>query len=79
MNAPETDLSACIRRMVKEYFHHLEGERCSSLHEMVLNSVEKPLIDVVLAQCDNNQTRAAEILGMNRTTLRKKMQRYQLL
>ena len=79
MKPVETELSACIRRMVEMYFQHLEGERCSALHDLVIHSVEKPLLEVVLAHCAQNQTRSAELLGLNRTTLRKKMQRYQLL
>lgn len=78
MKSPENELSSCIQHMVENYFHHLEGERCSALHDMVITSVEKPLLQVVLAHCDQNQTQAANILGLNRTTLRKKMQLYQL-
>ncbi|MDA8416004.1 MAG: Fis family transcriptional regulator [Betaproteobacteria bacterium] len=78
MNAPESDLSACIRRMVENYFEHLEGERCSALHDLVITSVEKPLLEVVLAHCAHNQTQTAQVLGLNRTTLRKKMQQYQI-
>ena len=69
----ETDLSACVRRVVAEYFHHLDGEKPGAIYEMVIRSVERPLLEVVLAHTEGNQTRAAEILGLNRNTLRKKM------
>jgi Fis family transcriptional regulator len=76
MSQKESELSACVRRMVGEYFRQLEGEKCSGVHEMVIVSVEKPLLEVVLAHTEGNQTRASEILGINRNTLRKKMQQY---
>ena len=72
----ESELSACVRRLVTDYFNHLDGEKCSSVHEMVITSVEKPLLEVVLHHTEGNQTRASEILGINRNTLRKKMQHY---
>jgi Fis family transcriptional regulator, factor for inversion stimulation protein len=59
--------------MVSEYFRHLDGEKPCAVYDAVLASVEKPMIEVVLLQAGGNQTRAAEILGLNRNTLRKKM------
>ena len=76
MSHSEPELSACVRRLVMDYFNHLGGEKCSNVHDMVISSVEKPLLEVVLAHTDGNQTRASEILGINRNTLRKKMQHY---
>jgi Fis family transcriptional regulator len=43
---------------------------------MVINCVEKPLIETVLQHAEGNQSRAAELLGINRNTLRKKIQQY---
>ncbi len=76
MSQAESELSACVRRLVQDYFHHLEGENCTGVHDMVLDSVEKPLLEVVLQHTQGNQTLASEILGINRSTLRKKIQRY---
>ncbi len=76
MTQTESELSACVRRLVQDYFQHLEGEPCTGVHDMVLESVEKPLLEVVLQQTQGNQTLASEILGINRSTLRKKIQRY---
>jgi Fis family transcriptional regulator len=76
MSKPESELSACVRRLVTDYFDHLDGEKCSGVHDMVIGSVEKPLLEVVLNHTEGNQTRASEILGINRNTLRKKMQHY---
>jgi Fis family transcriptional regulator, factor for inversion stimulation protein len=72
----EPELSACVRRVMKQYFKDLDGERPGPVFDMVVASVEKPLIEVVMQQSEGNQTRAAEILGINRNTLRKKMNEY---
>jgi Fis family transcriptional regulator len=72
----ENDISACVRRMVTDYFRHLDGERPGAIYDMVRKSVEKPLLEVVLTHTRGNQTKAAQMLGVNRNTLRKKMQEY---
>lgn len=72
----EPELSACVRRVMRQYFKDLDGERPGPIFDMVVASVEKPLIEVVLQQAEGNQTRAAELLGINRNTLRKKMTQY---
>ncbi|SFR61114.1 helix-turn-helix domain-containing protein [Thiomicrospira sp. ALE5] len=61
------------------YFSTLEGEQVCNLHAMVMQQVEKPLIEYVLTQTSGNQTQTAAILGINRNTLRKKMQHYNLM
>lgn len=71
----ENDMARYVRRALKEYFNDLDGETpCCELYDMVMNCVEKPLIEIVLEQVGGNQTRAAEMLNINRNTLRKKMQ-----
>jgi Fis family transcriptional regulator, factor for inversion stimulation protein len=72
----ENDISACVRKTVSDYFRHLDGEKPCAIYDAVLVSVERPLIEVVLTQAGGNQTKAAEILGLNRNTLRKKMHVY---
>ena len=72
----EPELSACVRRVMKQYFKDLDGEPPGPIYDMVLASVEKPLIEVVLHQAEGNQTRAADMLGINRNTLHKKMTAY---
>ncbi len=72
----ENEISACVRRTVSDYFKHLDGEKPCAVYEAVLESVERPLIEVVLDQAGGNQTKAADILGLNRNTLRKKMSQY---
>jgi len=70
----ENDIARYVRKAVNEYFQDLDGEEPScSVFEMVMNCVEKPLIETVMHHADGNQTRAADLLGINRNTLRKKI------
>ena len=64
---------------MRNYFAHLDGERATEVYDMVLAEVETPLLEVVLEYTRGNQTRASEILGLNRGTLRKKLKQYDLL
>lgn len=69
----ENEIARCVRKAIESYFRDLDGERPGAIYDMVLCSVEKPLIEVVMARVSGNQTQAAEILGLNRNTLRKKI------
>ncbi|MDD2721471.1 MAG: helix-turn-helix domain-containing protein [Gallionella sp.] len=70
----ENDLAREVRRVLDQYFKDLDGESPGcGLYDMVIGCVEKPLIERVLDQVGGNQSRAAEMLGINRNTLRKKM------
>ncbi len=64
---------------LERYFHDLEGEKPGAVYDMVLAQVEKPMLQVVMAQTKGNQTAAAEILGINRNTLRRMLGKYELL
>lgn len=74
----DNELAACVRKAVTDYFGHLDGAKPGAVYDMVIGNVEKPLIETVLRQAEGNQTHAAEILGINRNTLRKKMQMYRI-
>lgn len=75
----ENDIARHVRQAVSDYFKELDGEQPSvGIYDMVLACVEKPLIETVLHHAGGNQTRTAELLGINRNTLRKKMQQYQI-
>ena len=69
----DTDLERSVRRAIDGYFRDLDGEKPHGVYEMVISCVERPLIQAVLTRVDGNQTHAAEMLGINRNTLRKKM------
>lgn len=69
----------CVERAMRNYFSHLDGHDVSDIYQMVLAEVEIPLLEVVLEYTRNNQSRAAEVLGLNRGTLRKKLKQYDML
>ncbi|MDZ7923462.1 MAG: DNA-binding transcriptional regulator Fis [Marinagarivorans sp.] len=68
-----------VEQAVTNYFQNLEGQEVTDVYEMVLTEVEAPLLEVVMKYCRHNQTKAAEVLGVNRGTLRKKLKQYGLL
>ena len=72
-------IDACVRESLEQYFKDLRGAEPHSMHEMVLAAVEKPLLDVVMKQAEGNQSKAAEWLGLNRNTLRRKLLDHKLL
>ena len=74
----ENELSSTVRKVMRQYFKDLDGEKASGIYDMVVLAVEKPMLEVVMGQAHGNQTRAAELLGMNRNTLRKKLQQHGL-
>ncbi len=69
-------LAECVRQALSHYFAQLDGYEVTNLHEMVLGEVEKPLIEAALERCGQNQSKAAHMLGLSRTTLRKKICAY---
>jgi Fis family transcriptional regulator len=70
----DNELSSTVRKVMRQYFKDLDGERPSGIYDMVVLAVEKPMLEVVMFQAQGNQTRAAQLLGLNRNTLRKKLQ-----
>jgi Fis family transcriptional regulator len=72
-------LAACVKQSMERYFHDLNGEKTSGVYDMVISEVEKPLLEIVMRYVKSNQCKAAEILGINRNTLRKKLKQYKLL
>ncbi len=67
-----------VRAAVEQYFFQLDGHTVVGLYAMVIAEVEKPLLEAVLAHTGGNQSKAAKVLGMSRSTLRKKMQQYRI-
>lgn len=74
----ENEVARCVRKAVEVYFKDLDGAKPHPIYDMVIRSVEKPLIELVMKQAEGNQTRAAELLGINRNTLRNKMKQYKI-
>ncbi|GAB3366377.1 MULTISPECIES: Fis family transcriptional regulator [Giesbergeria] len=72
-------IEECVRDSLQDYFRDLDGETPVNVYDMVLHLVEKPLLEVIMAQAEQNQSRAAQWLGLNRNTLRKKLVEHQLL
>ena len=69
----------CIRTTLEQYFKDLRGAEPSNVHDMVIATVEKPMLDVVMKRADGNQSKAAEWLGINRNTLRRKLLDHKLI
>ncbi len=77
--AQQQSLRACVEQAMENYFKHLDGQSVSDVYEMVMAEVEAPMLEIVLKYTRHNQTRAAQVLGLNRGTLRKKLKQYGLL
>ena len=67
-----------IDTLLDHYFNDLDGDQPSAIYEMVINTVEKPLLLYIMNKTEGNQSKAAKILGLNRNTLRKKLKQYNL-
>jgi Fis family transcriptional regulator len=72
-------LAQATTTALEKYFTELGGEPATDVYDMVISCVERPMLQVVMAQAANNQTVAAQILGINRNTLRKKLSDHGLL
>ena len=75
-NKPEGALRRHVSESLEEYFSALNGHKPNGLYELVLEQVEEPLLEAVMRYSAGNQSRAAEVLGINRGTLRKKLKTY---
>lgn len=71
-------LRECVRSALESYFRQLNGHETTELHQMVIAEVEQPLFETVMRHTEGNQTKAATILGISRSTLRKKLSIYGL-
>ena len=73
------NIEESVRTSLQSYFTDLCGSEPDGMYDMLVRVVEKPLLEVVMTQADNNQSRAAQWLGMNRNTLRKKLLEHKLI
>ena len=78
-NQNKKHIEECIRESLEGYFKDLRGVEPSAMYDMILRVVEKPLLDVVMKKAEGNQSRAAEWLGINRNTLRRKLVEHKLV
>jgi len=78
LQPPPVLLSEKVEQVVEFYFTQLKGHHTENLYNLVISEVEKPLLITVLKHVGYNQTKAAKILGLSRSTLRKKIEIYQL-
>lgn len=72
-------LEECVRSNLQLYLDDLQGQEPSNMYDMLLRVVEKPMLELVMEQTRNNQSRAAQWLGLNRNTLRKKLVEHRLI
>jgi Fis family transcriptional regulator len=77
-NTATPRLSVHVKQAMDLYFSQLKGHDAADLYTLVMNEVEKPLLESVLAYCGHNQSKAAKALGLSRSTLRKKLEQYGL-
>ncbi len=68
-----------VRSSLESCFRDLKGTEPDNLHDMMLRVMEKPLLEVVMQRAEGNQSRAADWLGLNRNTLRKKLLEHKLI
>ena len=68
-----------VAKALNNYFSQLDGQTVTNVYELVLSEVEAPLMEAVLDYTKGNQTKSAQMLGLNRGTLRKKLKQYGLL
>ena len=73
------EIGRSVEHSLDEYFRRLDGEPPHDIYDMVIGHVEKALLAAVLSRANGNQTQAAELLGVNRNTLRAKLAKYDLI
>ena len=78
LQKPRT-LRESVAQALDSYFEHLDGQPVTDLYDLVLAEIEAPLLECALRESQNNQSRCATMLGLNRGTLRKKLKKYGLL
>ena len=71
-------LEKWLNKSIKHYVSQMDVKQNGGLHELIIGAIEEPLVQMVLNKTNGNQTQAANILGLNRNTLRKKIKTYQI-
>jgi len=73
------NIQDCIKDNLEGYFHDLRGAEPHAVYDMVVNAVERPMLEVVMQRAEGNQSKAADWLGINRNTLRRKLLEHKLI
>ena len=73
------EICRAVDKSLDEYFRRLEGESATGVYDMVIGHVERALLASIMARTEGNQTQAADVLGLNRNTLRAKLVKYKLV
>lgn len=72
-------INTIIRSSLSQFLNDLDGENPGNIYDLVMQQVEEPLLELIMQHVDGNQSKAAECLGINRGTLRKKLKTYNLI
>ena len=78
-NMSKESIQEVVQKSLEDYFNDLGEQQASNIYDMVVLTVEKPILEVVMTRAEGNQSHAAQMLGINRNTLRKKLQEHGLL
>ena len=73
------EICRSVDKSLDEYFKRLEGESATGVYDMVIGHVERALLVSIMARTEGNQTQAADVLGLNRNTLRAKLSKYRII
>jgi Fis family transcriptional regulator len=79
LHSEPKSLRQSVEESLIQYFSELDGQQTASLYELFMHQVEAPLFECVMQHTQDNQSKAAVLLGLNRGTLRKKLKQYDLL
>ena len=74
----QQSLADHIKQVLQNYFRDLDGHQPSHLYQLVLQEIERPLLETVMEYTRGNQSKASIVLGLNRGTLRKKLKQYDI-
>jgi len=74
----KNELAEAVRRSLERYYRDMDGEQPTGIYDMVLENIERPMIETVLGKAEGNLSAAAAMLGIDRNTLRKKIQQLRI-
>jgi Fis family transcriptional regulator len=74
----KNELAEAVRRSLERYYRDMDGEQPTGIYDMVLKNIERPMIETVLGKAEGNLSAAAAMLGIDRNTLRKKIQQLRI-